>query len=86
MCHIIRNNKLIQSIKKIFNFSPYYVITGRHIGFMSVFGAGSSVYNFKDNLFKIRRNKDGVNICDLTQGFFDILNSKKFMAISSVHG
>ena len=53
---------------------------------MSVFGAGSSVYNFKDNLFKIRRNKDDSNICDLTRGFFYIPNSKKVMGISSVHG
>ena len=56
------------------------------LDFVSVFGAGSSVYNFKDNLFKIRRDEDDGNICDLTWGFFDIPNSKKVMGISSVHG
>ena len=56
------------------------------LDFISVFCAGSSVYNFKDNLFKIGRNKDDDNICDLTQGFFEISNSKKVMAISSVYG
>ena len=40
------------------------------LDFVSVFGAGSSVYNFKDNVFKIRRNKDDGNICDLTRGLF----------------
>ena len=40
------------------------------LDFISVFGAGSSVYNFRDNLFKIRRNEDDDNICDLTRGFF----------------
>ena len=53
--------------------------------FLGVFDAGSSVYNFKDNLFKFRRNKDDDNICDLTRVFFDIPNSKKGMGISSVH-
>ena len=56
------------------------------LDFISVFGAGSSVYNCKDNLFKIGRNKDDDNICDLTRGSFDIPNSKKVMGISSVHG
>ena len=56
------------------------------LDFISVFYAGSSVYNFKDNLFKIGRHKDDDIVCDLTRGFFDISNSKKVMAISSVYG
>ena len=53
---------------------------------MSVFYAGSSVYNFKDDLLKIGRNKDDDIFCDLTRGFFDISNSKKVMAMSSLYG
>ena len=76
---------LFSPIKK-FKFSSYYVITGRHIGFYKrFFCAGSSVYNFKDTLFKIGRNKDNDNVCDLTRGFFDIPNSKEVMAISYVY-
>ena len=57
------------------------------LDFISVFGAGSSVYNFRDNIFKIRRNEDDDNICDLIRGFFFyIYDDKKVMAISSVHG
>ena len=56
------------------------------LDFISVFYAGSSVYNFKDNLLKIGRNKDDDIFCDLTRGFFDISNSKKVMAISSLYG
>ena len=55
------------------------------LDFISVFCAGSSFYNFKDDLFKICRNKDDDNICDLTRGFFDIPDSKKVMGISSVY-
>ena len=56
------------------------------LDFISVFCAGSSVYNFKDNLFKIGRNMDDDIICDLTREFFYISDSKKVMAISSVDG
>ena len=57
------------------------------LDFISVFYAGSDVLsNFKDNLYKIGRNKDDDIVCDLTRGFFDICNSKKVMAISSVYG
>ena len=63
--------------KSKFNLSYYYVVSGRHIGFYEhFFCAGSSVYNFKDNLFKIGRNKDDDIICELSRGFFDISNSK----------
>ena len=50
--------------------------------FISLFGAGSSNYNFEDKLFKIRINNNDDNICDLTRGFFYIPNSKQVMAIS----
>ena len=43
--------------------------------FISAFCAGSSSYKYKDNLFKIRRNNDDHNICDLTRGIFDIPNT-----------